>query len=153
MVYLEVAVVCAERRTDEWDCVSICTFLFTPPLFLQIKPSQDPGFHAPFSGPTQRPDSRPLAGGGTRHVISLARRLLGAGLMDCGPSARTGSVGYSRPPWSLRSSSSAWSLWERRKPLLLLASLVYLFGSVSGNQPAAVWVFRLSFVSRCLRPC
>lgn len=99
-------------RTDEWDCVSICTFLFTPPpsLFLQIKPSQDPGFHAPLSGSTQRPDQRPRAGGGTRHIISLAGRLLGAGLMDCGPSARTGSAGYSLPPWSLRSSSSAWSL-------------------------------------------
>lgn len=54
-------------------------YLPPPPLFLQIKPSQDPGFHAPLSGSTQRPDQRPLAGRGTRHIISLARRLLGVG--------------------------------------------------------------------------
>lgn len=67
MAYLEVAVVCAEGRTDEWDCVS------TPPT-----PPQHPLLVPQFSlsGSSQRPGPRPLAGGATRHIISLAGGLL-----------------------------------------------------------------------------
>lgn len=123
-------------------------------IYFQIKPSPYPGFHAPLSGSTQRPDQRPPAGRGTRHIISLAGRLRGAPLMDPRPSATTGSVGYSLPPWSLRFwrrlfSSSAWSLRERWKPLLFLAqaSFVSLSGLVSGHQTGPVWGSRLSSVS------
>lgn len=132
-------------------CLNLHIFIYTPPTFFfssKLSPPRILVFLLRSLGPHKGP-----ARGRWRHIISLARRLLGAGLMDSGPSARTGSVGYSLPPWSPRSSSSAWSLRERWKPLLLLAPFVSLSGSVSGTQTAPVSVLRLSFVWRCPRSC
>lgn len=115
---------CAERRTDERDRVSICTVLFTPP---PLSPNESlPGSWFSCSALRVHTKAR-LA----RHIIGLAR-----GLMGCGPSARTGSVGDSLPPWSRRSSSSAWSLWEPRKPLLLLD----LFQAPSPGLSPQIWL-------------
>lgn len=73
MVYLEVAVMCAERRTDEWDCVSICTFLFSPPSSLsKLSPPRILVFMlrslGPHKGPTR---GRWLAGARATSLVWL----------------------------------------------------------------------------------
>lgn len=127
----EVAVMCAGGRTDECDCVSICTVLLHPTLTttpthrLQTKPWF---FAFRSSGPHKGPSRGHGAGGGARHIISLPRRLCRAGLMDSRPSAQTVSVAALLETSFRLFLGSAGSL----SALSGSASLVSFAGPVSG---------------------